>query len=323
VLPGNGVLLNSAAKGQRAVNLTATGNVTLQGDVLVTGPNVVNVTLLNNSVLTGAMPLVGNRSVSNVIIETASQWNMTGSSTIAQDVAIKAGSLIFASARAFAATGKALVLSVGRNYSMDSSSTLSLGVGGTKGKQYDHLEAGSANLNGTLAVSSLGNFRPVAGSEFEVVHTVNNKGRNGQFAQVNDSLNNNPNLEPLDIYAPNGVALLYVAAPPGPAPTPPPTPPPPPGPPPPPEPTPTPRHRGLRVAQLLRPRRRQDLRLAQLPRRHQDLRPRRHRGLRLAQLRNQDRRLSTLSRIRFRLWARRAIYRSLSCLRNWIRLLNS
>jgi hypothetical protein len=114
------------------VNLTATGNVILQGDVLVTGPNVVNVTLLNNSVLTGAMPLVGNRSVSNVIIETASQWNMTGSSTIAQDVAIKAGSLIFASARAFAATGKALVLTVGRNYSMDSSSTLSLGVGGTK-----------------------------------------------------------------------------------------------------------------------------------------------------------------------------------------------
>ena len=95
-------------------------------------------------------------------------------------------------------------------------------VGGLDGSQYDHVQVGgNASLNGTLAVSSLNNFRPVNGNAFEVLHTKGT--RRGQFAQVSDSLNNNPNLQRIDIYAPNGVALLYVAVP-GPTPTPPPGP---------------------------------------------------------------------------------------------------
>jgi outer membrane autotransporter protein len=148
---------------------------------------------------------------------------MTGRSTIAEDLAIKAGTLFFASGPAFAATGEALVLSVGGNYSMDADSTLSLGVGGTQGEQYDHLNVGTANLNGTLAVSSLGNFHPASGDAFEVVHTAERNGRQGQFAQVIDSLNFDPKLQRIDIYAPNGVALFYLATPPGTTPTPTPT----------------------------------------------------------------------------------------------------
>ena len=100
---------------------------------------------------------------------------------------------------------------------------------------------GNASLNGTLAVSSLNNFRPVNGNAFEVLHT--NGTREGQFAQVSDSLNNNPNLQRVNVYATNGVALLYLAVP-GPTPPPGPTPIPPPGPtptpPPGPKPSPTP-----------------------------------------------------------------------------------
>ena len=70
---------------------------------------------------------------------------------------------------------------------------------------------GNASLNGTLAVSSLNNFRPVNGNAFEVFHT--NGTREGQFAQVSDSLNNNPNLQRVNVYATNGVALLYLAVP--------------------------------------------------------------------------------------------------------------
>jgi hypothetical protein len=83
---------------------------------------------------------------------------------------------------------------------------------------------GSAVVGGTLAVSSLNNFRPVSGNAFEVLHS--NGTRSGQFAQINDSLNNNPSLQRIDVYAPNGVALVYFTAPPTPTPSPAPEPPP-------------------------------------------------------------------------------------------------
>ena len=107
-------------------------------------------------------------------------------------------------------TGKAMIINVGGNYTQAAGGTLALGVGGLDGSQYDHVQVGgNASLNGTLAVSSLNNFRPVNGNAFEVLHT--NGSRGGQFAQVSDSLNNNPNLQRVNIYATNGVALLYVA----------------------------------------------------------------------------------------------------------------
>ena len=124
-------------------------------------------------------------------------------------------------------TGKPLTINIRGNYRQSSAGTLSLGIGGTQGEQYDHLQVqGSANLNGTLAVFSLNGFRPVGGNAFEAIHTGG--ALVGQFAQVNDSLNNNPSLQRIDVYAPNGVALVYVQA--APTPTPPivgPTPPPP------------------------------------------------------------------------------------------------
>jgi outer membrane autotransporter protein len=118
-----------------------------------------------------------------------------------------------------------LIINVGRNYTQGPSGTLALGVAGVNGADYDHVQVqGNASLNGTLAVSSLNGFHPVAGNAFGVL--TSGGVRTGQFATVDDFLNNNPNLQRVDVYSPNGVTLVYVAAvtPPPPAPTPIPTP---------------------------------------------------------------------------------------------------
>ena len=87
-----------------------------------------------------------------------------------------------------------VIINVGRNYTQGPGGTLALGVVGINVSQYDHVEVGgNASLNGTLAVSSLNSFRPVSGNAFEVLRS--NGTRSGQFAQVNDFLNNNPKLQ--------------------------------------------------------------------------------------------------------------------------------
>lgn len=112
-----------------------------------------------------------------------------------------------------------LTIFVGGNYMQGPAGTLQLGVAGIDGEDYDHvLAAGKASLNGTLAVSSLNNFRPVAGNAFEVLHS--NGTRSGEFSTVNDTLNNNPTLQRVDIYAKNAVVLAYVETTPTPTPTP-------------------------------------------------------------------------------------------------------
>ena len=189
--PGSGVLVRGLPFGSGKLNLTATGD----------------------SVLTGAI-----LNATNVSIETGSIWNVTDDSTVTQNLSIKEGVLAFQSATKFAATGQASVLNIGGNYSMDS--TLSLGIGGTNGNQYDRLQIqGKASLSGILDIGPLGRFRPVAGNAFAII--LAGGGRTGQFAQVNDSLNNNPKLQLVNIYAPNGVALVYLPAAPGPSPGPP------------------------------------------------------------------------------------------------------
>jgi outer membrane autotransporter protein len=116
-----------------------------------------------------------------------------------------------------------LTINVGHNYTQGPAGTLALGVAGVNGEDYDHVQVGgNASLNGTLAVTSLNNFRPVDGNAFEVLRS--NGSRRGQFATITDFLNNNPNLQLVEILAPNGVALAYVAAT-TPLPTPTPTPP--------------------------------------------------------------------------------------------------
>ena len=217
--PGTGTLLNVfpvPVNGSPTLNLNADGNVTLNGNVLVRGNSIVNIKLLNNSVLTGAI-----QDATSVSIESGSTWNLTNSSTVTGNVSVNQGTLAFQSAAKFASTGEASVLNIGGNYAMHS--TLSLGIGGTNGDQYDRLQIlGNASVSGTLNVNSLNNFHPVAGNLFAIL--LAGGGRTGEFAQVNDFLNNNPNLQRIDVYAPNGVALAYVPAT-TPLPTPTPTPP--------------------------------------------------------------------------------------------------
>ena len=63
-----------------------------------------------------------------------------------------------------------LIINVGGNYVQGPFGTLALGVAGIDGKDYDHVQVqGRASLNGTLAVSSLNNFRPSSGNGFEVL----------------------------------------------------------------------------------------------------------------------------------------------------------
>ncbi len=102
-----------------------------------------------------------------------------------------------------------LTIQIAGNYTQGSGGTLALGVGGTNPSDFDRLEIrGNASLSGTLSVFSLNNFRPAAGDAFEIIHTGG--ARSGQFATINDALNNNPSLERVNVYAPNGVALVYI-----------------------------------------------------------------------------------------------------------------
>jgi T5SS/PEP-CTERM-associated repeat protein/autotransporter-associated beta strand protein len=143
--------------------------------------------------------------------------------------------------------------------SAGSSGTLNIGQGGTPGIVIGNISGGrgtaivdfnhsdsayifSSVMSGTLAVDQSGSGTTiftgvntysggttiedgvlVAGTAFEILRT--NGRRSGEFAHVNDFLNNNPNLQRIDVYAPNGVALVYLAAGPAPTPTPAPTPP--------------------------------------------------------------------------------------------------
>jgi hypothetical protein len=71
VSPGDGILFRGGAGSgsgtPRILNLTATGNVSLQGDVLVGTFSVANINLLRNSALAGAI-----QNATNVTIETGS-----------------------------------------------------------------------------------------------------------------------------------------------------------------------------------------------------------------------------------------------------------
>src|SRR5271165_4302857 len=164
-------------------------------------------TLTNNNTYSGGTIIQQGTLVAGV-----SNPNQTISSALGSgDVFVQGGTLRTPSL-------DPLIVNVGRNYTQGPGGTLALGVAGVNGSNYDHLQVqGNASLNGTLAVSSLNNFHPVGGNAFEVIRS--SEARSGKFSTINDSLNNNPNLQRIDVYAPNGVALVYVAR------VPPPTPP--------------------------------------------------------------------------------------------------
>jgi len=109
-------------------------------------------------------------------------------------------------------TGTPLAINVGGNYTQGPGGTLALGIGGIRTSQYDRIRAGgSADLSGTLAVDSLNGFRPSAFQGFLLLRTGNKL--RGRFGQINDSFNTDPTLTRVDVYAPNGFALVYVKLP--------------------------------------------------------------------------------------------------------------
>jgi autotransporter-associated beta strand protein len=245
----NGPLTASGGTIQTLAPIKFPNDVTLAAGGVTLDSNGFNSTF--SGTFTGSGGLT---KISPGILE-LTQDNTYSGATIIEDGVLVAGVPIAGQATSFAlGTGDVflnggtlrtpsldpVIINVGGNYTQGPGGTLAIGVAGINGSQYDHLQVGgNASLDGTLAVSSLNGFRPVSGNAFEVLRTTNGK-RTGQFAQINDSLNNNPNLQRIDIYAPNAAALVYVAAAPTPTPPPGPTPTPPPGPTPTPPPGPTP-----------------------------------------------------------------------------------
>jgi YVTN family beta-propeller protein/autotransporter-associated beta strand protein len=196
-------------------------------------------TLANNATLTGTISGPGTLTKIGTGTLTLTADNSYSGGTTIQDGTLVAGTPSTAQEISFAlGTGDVflkggtlrtpsldpLTINVGGNYRQGPGGTLALGMAGINGEDYDHVQVqGNASLDGTLAVFSLNNFRPIGGNAFEVLRTGGT--RAGMFSTVNDSLNNNPGLQRVDVYAPNGVALVYVQAaptpvPPGPSPTP-------------------------------------------------------------------------------------------------------
>ena len=196
------------------VNLTADNSI-LNGDILVEAGSVANINLVNNSSLQGII-----NGANDVLVGDHSVWTTPNNSMLVGNLALQSGTLVVNSTAKFASSGQASVVTIGGNFSMNSASTLSLGIGGLNGSQYDHLLVGkNAEVAGTLNVSSLGGFHPANLNLFEIIRSGTTTS-GARFATVNDGINNNPKLQRFDIYAPNGVALLYVAVtPPGPTPT--------------------------------------------------------------------------------------------------------
>ncbi|MBV8584883.1 MAG: autotransporter-associated beta strand repeat-containing protein, partial [Verrucomicrobia bacterium] len=159
----------------------------------------------------GTVILSGNNSYEGSTIIKAGTL-VAGSPTTGQTIsqALGTGDVLLLGGTLRTPSLDPLTINVGGNYTQGPGGTLALAVGGLLGKDYDHVQVGgNASLNGTLAVNSLNNFRPSSGNAFEVLRS--NGMRTGQFSQVNDSLNNNPNLQRIDVYAPNGLALVYIA----------------------------------------------------------------------------------------------------------------
>jgi len=94
------------------------------------------------------------------------------------------------------------------NYQQGSSGVLDIGIGGPQPSQADELKInGAAKLNGTLELSSLNNFHPSTGDTYEILSAAG--GESGKFSQIVDS-SNTAGFTRLDIYAPNGLLLIYL-----------------------------------------------------------------------------------------------------------------
>jgi len=182
------------------MTISGSGSLTQAGPgtTILTGDN----TYSGTTVLANGMLIVGNNPGS------ASEAQGVTTALGNGSVFVVNGTLQTTSAR----TGIPLSILVGQNYVQSPLGTLSLGIGGIKTSQYDRIRAGgSAGLSGTLDVDSLNGFRPSAFQGFLLLRTGNQL--RGRFGQINDSFNTDPTLTRVDVYAPNGFALVYVKLP--------------------------------------------------------------------------------------------------------------
>ena len=115
-----------------------TGTLELDGDNTYTGGTTINDgTLVVGTLIAADQPISTALGTGNVFLDPGTLRTTSAS------------------------TGVPLIINVGGNYTQAAGGTLVLGIGGTQGEQYDHVQVkGSATLGGTLVVNSLGGFHP-------------------------------------------------------------------------------------------------------------------------------------------------------------------
>ena len=205
-LAGTGALTNNGLKAAALATGNDNTDTTFSGNI-VNGLEVTGITKVGQGTLT----LLGNNTYSGGTLIQGGTL-VAGTLNAAQGIsfALGKGNVYLQGGTLRTPSLDPLIINVGGNYTQGLAGTLALGVAGLGGKDYDRVQVqGNASLNGTLAVSSLNNFRPSRGNAFEILRT--DGVRSGEFAQVNDSLNNRPNLALINLYAPNGVALIYAS----------------------------------------------------------------------------------------------------------------
>lgn len=181
-----------------------TGTLTLLGDNTFSG----GTTIQNGVVVVGNLP--------------GSQNEALGIST-----ALGTGNVNLTGGVLRATTLDPITIVVGNNYTQGGNGILQLGIAGTKGSQYDRIQAGgTASVGGALQVFGL-NFAPSVGNAFAVVTASGGRIGGTEFSTVNDEEFNTHGLQRVDLYLHNAVVLLYVSShvPPGPQPEPSPQPP--------------------------------------------------------------------------------------------------
>jgi outer membrane autotransporter protein len=94
------------------------------------------------------------------------------------------------------------------NYQQGADGILRIGVAGPLASQADRLNVtGAAALDGTLILSSLNNFHPSAGANYQFVTAAG--GLTGGFSKVVDTLDT-AGLTRMEVVAPNGILMAYL-----------------------------------------------------------------------------------------------------------------
>jgi autotransporter-associated beta strand protein len=226
---GGGIINTPAITPEENVHIIINSPFTGPGSLTKLGPGTLMLTNetsdYSGGTNLGAFTGVNQDTINGGVLIAASP-NVLGTG----DVHLIHGTLATASfvpsgptAKGFPApTGVASTINIHGNLTTEVNSTTALGLGGTRGRDYDHLHVdGNTTLKGgTLFVASLKNFQPVAGDAFAVIqHTNPNPAQTTVFSQpgfteVDDlSLNRNGNLHPLVFYLPNAVLLVYATEP--------------------------------------------------------------------------------------------------------------